>query len=166
MHESQHTNPNKIFITGFIGSDRLSLGEKLSKRFGYPLLVLDDLIVERDGRTLKKLIMMMGEHEYRNKEYEILKEYDSKEHFVMVCGDGVVHDDMNLDILKRNPTVFMEEPLEVLWSRAEKSDAGLYAFLYDSDKEKAFHKFLDFYQIRLPLYRQCATYILEDDIAL
>lgn len=157
MHTNHAAIPEKIFVTGFIGSDRMSAGQKLSETLGYPLFVLDDMIEERDGRSLKKLIMKMGEHEYRNKEYEILKEYSAKKGFIMVCGDGVVHDDMNLEILKNNPTLFVEEPLEILWSRVQNTESGLYAFLYDADKETVYEKFTAFYHLRLPLYRQCSN---------
>ncbi|MBK5263515.1 MAG: hypothetical protein JJE17_13270, partial [Peptostreptococcaceae bacterium] len=100
--------PEKLFIIGYIGSDRVSVGEKAAHLLGYELLVLDDLIVKKDGRPLKKIIMSMGEHEYRNKEYEILEEYSRKKNFVMVCGDGIILDDMCIAILKDNPTLFVD----------------------------------------------------------
>lgn len=46
--------PEKLFIIGYIGSDRIGAGEKVANLLGYELLILDDLIVEKDGRTLKK----------------------------------------------------------------------------------------------------------------
>lgn len=149
--------PDKLFITGYIGSDRLGAGRKISALLGYELLILDDLIVEKDGRSLKKLIMMMGEHEYRNKEYEILEEYANKSGFVMVCGDGIVLDDSCLDYLKTNPTFFVDEPLELLWERARDDKSILYAFLQEDDKDLVFKKFSEFYKIRLPLYQLCGN---------
>lgn len=149
--------PEKLFITGFIGSDRLKTGEKIAALLGFKLLILDDLIVEKDGRPLKKLIMMMGEHEYRNKEYELLEEYSKEKGFVMVCGDGVVLDDMCLAFLKKNPTLFVDEPLDLLWSRAKNDQSLLYAFLQDENKDLAFRKFSEFYEIRLPLYQLCGN---------
>src|SRR5665648_1130073 len=75
--------PEKLFIIGYIGSDRMRVGKEAANLLGYELLVLDDLIVKKDGRPLKKLIMAMGEHEYRNREYEILETYSKKKGFVM-----------------------------------------------------------------------------------
>jgi shikimate kinase len=150
-------HPEKLFITGFIGSNRLDAGKKIADSLGFKLLFLDDLIVEKDGRPLKKIIMMMGEHEYRNKEYEVLEEYEKQKGFVMVCGDGVVLDDMCLDVLKRNPTLFVDELIDLLWARAKDDDSLLYAFLQDENKDRAFGKFCEFYKIRLPLYQQCGN---------
>lgn len=156
MKEEINKKPPRIFVIGYIGSQRMERGEKLARELGYQLLDLDRMIEERDGRTLKKLIMMMGEHEYRNKEYEILKELEDQQGFVLVCGDGIVHDEMNLAILKRETTIFVEEALEVLWERIAEKEDGLYAFLHDSDREKARKKFMEFYQLRLPLYREAS----------
>ena len=157
MKEGINKKPPRIFVIGFIGSRRMERGEELARELGYQLLDLDRMIEERDGRSLKKLIMMMGEHEYRNKEYEILKELESQQGFVLVCGDGIVHDEMNLAILKREATIFVEEPLEILWERVREKADGLYAFLHDSDREMARIKFMEFYQLRLPLYREASS---------
>ena len=157
MKEEFNTKPPRLFVIGYIGSRRMERGEELARELGYQLLDLDRMIEERDGRSLKKLIMMMGEHEYRNKEYEILKELESQQGFVLVCGDGIVHDEMNLAILKREATIFVEEPLESLWERVREKADGLYAFLHDSDRERARKKFMEFYQLRLPLYREASS---------
>ena len=157
MKEEFNTKPPRLFVIGYIGSRRMERGEELARELGYQLLDLDRMIEERDGRSLKKLIMMMGEHEYRNKEYEILQELEDQQGFVLVCGDGIVHDEMNLAILKKGPTIFVEEPLEILWERVGEKVDGLYAFLHDSDRERARKKFMEFYQLRLPLYREAAS---------
>ena len=157
MREEFNTKPPRLFVIGFIGSRRMERGEELARELGYQLLDLDRMIEERDGRSLKKLIMMMGEHEYRNKEYEVLKELEDQQGFVLVCGDGIVHDEMNLAMLKREATIFVEEPLEILWERVREKADGLYAFLHDSDRERARIKFMEFYQLRLPLYREASS---------
>ena len=156
------TIPEKLFIIGYIGSDRMSVAEKTANLLGYELLVLDDLIVEKDGRPLKKLIMAMGEHEYRNKEYELLEAYSKKNGFVMVCGDGIVLDDMCITILKNNPTLFVDEPLELLWLRVENDQTLLYSFFENTSKTFVFNKFRELYQLRLPLYQICNTVKMEE----
>jgi len=154
--------PEKLFIIGYIGSDRRRIGEEAAHLLGYELLVLDDLIVKRDGRSLKKIIMTMGEHEYRNKEYDILETYSKKNNFVMICGDGIVLDEMCITILKDNPTLFVDEPLELLWSRVKNDQTPLYSFLENISKTFVFEKFSELYQLRLPLYQRCSTVKMEE----
>jgi shikimate kinase len=155
------TTPDKLFIIGFIGSDRISVGEKAANLLGYELLVLDDLIVKKDGRPLKKIIMMMGEHEYRNKEYEILEKYSREKNFVMICGDGIVLDEMCITFLKNNPTLFVDEPLDFLWLRAKDDETLLYSFLHNTNKSFAYDKFCELYKLRLPLYQSCTSVKME-----
>lgn len=155
--------PKRLFIIGYIGSDRKNVGEKVANLLGYQLLVLDDLIVEKDGRSLKKIIMSMGEHEYRNKEYELLEMYSRKDNFVMVCGDGVVLDDMCIAVLKDNPTLFVDEPLEALWPRVKNDQTLLYSFLQNTNESNVFKKFSELYQLRLPLYQICSTVKMEEE---
>ena len=152
---------DKIFLIGFIGAPTASVGEKISKELGYDFFILDKLIEEKDGRSIKKIIMMMGEHEYRNKEYEILKEYSQKNSFVMAIGDGALHDDMNMELLKSNPTYFIEEPLDSLWKNILNKKNHHYAFLYDENREIAFDKFKDLYNLRLPLYKEFTKFSFE-----
>ena len=71
-----------IYVTGFIGSDRYSLGRQLAEEKGMELIILDKFIEELDGRSVMRIIMLMGEHEYRNKEYEALEELSKKEEWV------------------------------------------------------------------------------------
>lgn len=149
--------PEKLFIIGYMGSDKIGVGKELSSSLGYELLILDDLIVKKDGRSLLKIIMSMGEHEYRNKEYEILDDYSNKKGFVMICGDGIVLDEMCITLLKENPTLFVDEPVDLMWSKAKNDKTLLYSFLSSQDEAFAYKKFTELYTHRLPLYQVCST---------
>ena len=61
-----------IYVIGFMGSDREGAAAKVSEEKGLPLYDLDREIEKRDGRSIQRLVMTMGEHELRNKEYETL----------------------------------------------------------------------------------------------
>lgn len=63
---------NIIFVTGFFGAPVMESAERLAKEKGYGFLSLDAEIEKEDGRSIQRICMMMGEHEYRNKEYAML----------------------------------------------------------------------------------------------
>lgn len=82
---------NIIFVTGFFGAPVMESAERLAKEKGYGFLSLDAEIEKEDGRSIQRICMMMGEHEYRNKEYAaLLKITKSAESDVMAdsVGDG------------------------------------------------------------------------------
>lgn len=64
---------NIIFVTGFFGSPIMQRARQLAGENSCPLISLDDEIERADGRSVRRICMTMGEHEYRNKEYESLK---------------------------------------------------------------------------------------------
>ena len=45
-----------IYVTGFIGSDRYSLGRQLAEEKGMELIILDKFIEELDGRSVMRII--------------------------------------------------------------------------------------------------------------
>ena len=61
-----------IYVIGFIGSDRMAVARAASEQHGVPLYDLAAEIEGRDGRTIRRMVITMGEHELRNKEYETL----------------------------------------------------------------------------------------------
>ena len=61
-----------IFVTGFFGAPVKETAEQVAMEKGFDLLSLDDEIERSDGRSILRICMIMGEHEYRNKEYEML----------------------------------------------------------------------------------------------
>lgn len=61
-----------IYVIGFIGSDRTAAARAASEQYGIPLYDLAAEIEARDGRGIRRMVITMGEHELRNKEYETL----------------------------------------------------------------------------------------------
>lgn len=144
----------RVFVIGFLGSDRHGTAEKLAAELSYRLVDLDREIEKKDGRSVQRICMMMGEHEYRNKEYELLETLALQDKIVVCCGDGVIFDDMNRDILKKNQVVIADADLspEELWERAKNSTDSVYAFMHQADEVLKKEKFMELYRQRKDLY--------------
>lgn len=110
------TSP-RIFVIGFLGSDRKAAARQLAEDLNYQEVDLDEEIEKKDGRSISRICMTMGEHEYRNQEYQMLSELSEKRGIVVCCGDGVVLDDMSLELLKQNTVVVADAELTAseLW---------------------------------------------------
>ncbi len=159
----------RYYVIGYIGTDRRKVGKKLARELGCGVLFLDDEIERLDGRSIKRMCMINGEHAYRNKEFEVLSKLDDSSYdlgcarneiyadkLVIVCGDGAVLDEMSLDIIKRGKVIFVEEDIDILWNKAKNDDSVPYAFMYGEDDAKREKLFREMYAIRMPLYRQAA----------
>ena len=145
-----------IFVTGFLGSDRKGLAEKLAAELGYRAMDLDTEIEKADGRSVQRICMTMGEHEYRNKEYETLEKLTSMERIVVSCGDGVLLDDMSREILSQNQVVIADAELgpEELWEKAKGQTGIPYSFMQMGDETARREKFMVLYQQRKGMYQE------------
>lgn len=142
-------NANLIVVTGCFGAPVKEKSLELARQRGLPLVDLDNEITKRDGRSIRRLVMMNGEHGYRNAEYEILKELsEDGSSCVVACGDGVLYDEMSRDISLANELVIvgLDMTTDALWDNA-KADAETYhAFMsFGSEEEKrgAFEKLIE-----------------------
>lgn len=156
INTMDYSKSPRIFVIGFFGSDRKQAAEHLAAELGYEAVDLDEEIEKKDGRSVSRICMMMGEHEYRNQEYERLKELAQKNGIVVCCGDGVVLDDMSMELLKKNDVLVADADLtpEELWEKAKKLENPIYAFMHQGDEGAKKSTFMSLYEQRKPLYSQ------------
>ena len=125
-------NANLIIVTGPFGAPVIETARELAAQYGLPLVDLDKEIERRDGRSIKRLVMMNGEHGYRNQEYEVLQELaEEGASCVVACGDGVLYDDDSRRIILENRLVIAGEGLseEALWRTASECKDSYHAFM-------------------------------------
>ena len=141
---------NLIFVTGYLGSPIEDAARQIAREKGLDFLSLDEEIEKEDGRSVLRICMMMGEHEYRNKEYEMLQKIADGEqnNLVVSCSDGVLYDDMSKSIIMQNELVVVGSDMncDELWERACRLDSSYHAFLHfgtAEEKRKAFDDFCE-----------------------
>jgi shikimate kinase len=152
-----YKNSPRIFVTGYMGADTRTLAENIAAETGYELIDLDAEIEKADGRTIQRICMLMGEHEYRNKEYEMLQTIKNREGVVVLCGDGIIFDDQNREVLQDNCVVLADADtdIDILWERAKDQKGLPYAFMnFGGDERK--QQFIELYEQRIEIYRSLA----------
>ncbi|MBQ6495856.1 MAG: hypothetical protein IJI74_01665 [Firmicutes bacterium] len=140
-----------ILVTGYFGAPIEETARGIAERENFAYLSLDEEVVRRDGRSIHRLVMMNGEHGYRNTEYEILNEINEdpdRDALVISCGDGVLYDDMSREIAQANTLVIAGEDLSTdeLWERARTMGGTYHAFMFfgsDDEKRQAFERYLE-----------------------
>lgn len=158
---------NMTLVVGNIGSGRLETGTKLAEKKGLPLMVLDGLIEKEDGRTVRYICMSRGEHEYRNKEYEMLEKlHEEGAEGVIVCGDGVLLDDMSREIIEKHEVTVADKDTdpEILWEAMKNLDpeSTYHAFMMKEDPEERHMDFLRIYHMRKRLFESYPAAEEED----
>lgn len=64
--------PHRIFLIGYMGSGKTTVSKELSRKTGASYVDMDQEIEKAEGLPIRKMFIKYGEHEFRNKESELL----------------------------------------------------------------------------------------------
>ena len=143
----------KLFLTGYMGSGKSTLGTTLASKMEYEFIDLDNFIVKENHMSIPEIFSTKGESEFRAMENNALKKILQKDDIVVACGGGTPCYYNNMELMKNNGvTVYIKMSVDSLFSRlsVDKDQRPLIANKTD-DELKAFiarqlEKREDFYQ--------------------
>jgi len=144
-----------VFLVGFMGSGKTSVGLVLARMLGWRFQDLDDYLQQREGRTIEQIFRDSGEAEFRRLECvtlrELLVQLDASSNAVIALGGGAFAQPEVAAILKSTncPVVFLDAPIEELWRRCE--EAVIRPLKRDAQQ------FRQLYETRRPHYRQASA---------
>jgi shikimate kinase len=88
-----------IFLIGFMGSGKTTVGGLLAKRLGWSFADLDDLIVRSAGLTVAEIFAREGEEGFRRRETEAVRVAAAGRHAVVATGGGAACREENLSLM-------------------------------------------------------------------
>lgn len=99
-------NPKaNIYLIGFMGSGKTTIGQLLAEKMGKEFYDIDDLIIARQGKSIYDIFNDHGEAYFRAVETEILREMSEKEGVIVSCGGGIILSEENRTTIKNNSFV-------------------------------------------------------------
>ena len=134
---------NGVFLVGFMGAGKSSVGRVLGQRLNWTFEDLDDRIEQREGRTVAEIFRDSGQPSFRRAEQsalqQALKEMRGAGATIIALGGGAFAQKDNAALLKTAgvPTVFLDAPVEELWQRCcqQARDAGAERPLLQSSEQ-------------------------------
>jgi shikimate kinase len=109
-----------IFLVGFMGAGKTTVGRVLAERLKYSFDDLDQLIEKRAGRSIKQIFSELGEAEFRRLETDALRSCRENKKVVIALGGGAYASSVNRDLLREmGRTVLLDCPLEICLARIE-----------------------------------------------
>lgn len=142
-----------VALIGYMGSGKTTIGRSLSYMLRRNFVDLDDEVERRADRSIPEIFASSGEKHFRDLEHKALRRaLERSDSPVVSCGGGIVIRPENRALLKKARTVFLEEDLDVLFTRTR----GAGRPLRGGGKEE----FEQRYRERLPLYRDAAALIV------
>jgi len=123
---------NSVFLVGFMGAGKSSVGRALGQRLNWVFEDLDDRVQAREGRTVAEIFRDSGESEFRRAEHaalqDVLRELRGGGFRIVALGGGAFVQKENAALLKACsvPTIFLDAPAEELWQRCctQANEAG------------------------------------------
>lgn len=111
-----------IFVCGFMASGKSTLGIEIAQKLDWDYLDLDQVIEEREGKSINEIFKKAGEPYFRKKEWEYLLDLTRTFRGVISLGGGALHDQKVVDHLKVNGLlVFVKTPIEEIIERVRNS---------------------------------------------
>lgn len=164
-----------LYLTGFSGAGKTSVGERLARRLDVEFVDLDGELARRAGKDLVTLFTEDGEQEFRRMEFDFMRELadsiqDGEIGSVVALGGGTLMNPAIQEIVAASGILVW---LRARWDTLFERLLGLAdrPLLHKAEK---LHEFIaynrPFYEARLPGYARCdlvvdGDYLGPEDVA-
>ncbi len=91
-----------IYLVGFMGTGKTSVGKEVSRRLKRQFVDLDALIEHKQNRHIAEIFARDGEVAFRKIEKDVLKETSGQNNLIVACGGGIVIDPDNIRVMKES----------------------------------------------------------------
>jgi shikimate kinase len=150
------TSTERIYLVGFMGSGKSSVGRALSKRLGWALIDLDAEIERSEKMTVQEIFARHGEQHFRDLERVHLERASTRRNVVVALGGGVYVKAENREIAdKSGLTVWLKADLATILQRV-KIDGSRPLFSDNERVERLYHE-------RLPSYALAQLHVGADN---
>lgn len=114
---------SRIYLVGFMGSGKTTVGEIVAKEVGYRFVDLDREVETRRGSSIAEIFERDGEAEFRRLEALALSEIAERTQIVVATGGGTLTRPESREVIRRTGlTVWLDAPMPVLIARCRSGD--------------------------------------------
>ncbi len=119
----QKTQPRAVFLIGFMGAGKTTVGQALARRLKWHFVDLDERIEARAGRSIARIFAESGEEAFRQAETAALRDLLGKlqveKPAVIALGGGAPARKENAELLAAcgELLVFLDAPFEIVDAR-------------------------------------------------
>jgi shikimate kinase len=108
----------KVYLIGFMGAGKTTIGRELAARVDAPFFDLDELIESAEQMSVKEIFAAHGEPYFRKRERDLLRSTKHLEHGVIATGGGTFTFEENIQFIKgEGLSVYLSAPYALLRSR-------------------------------------------------
>ncbi|NSL50357.1 shikimate kinase [Calidifontibacillus erzurumensis] len=137
-----------LFLTGFMGSGKTTIGKQLAEKLSLPVIDTDEFIENQLNKTIREIFETEGEKKFREYEKHFLKLVPTENTIVTTGGGIILAEENRAWMREKGYVIYLHcEPDEII--RRLKDDQT--RPLLDGDKE---NNIRTIFSQRLPLYNE------------
>lgn len=138
----------KIYLIGFMGSGKTTVGRELAGRVGTPFFDLDELIEAAEKMTVREMFERFGEPYFRKRERDLLRSTRNLDAAVIATGGGTFTFDDNIQFIQSEGlSVYLSAPYALLRARVGSKAAERPLFRDDLAAHELFANRLRYYRM-------------------
>ncbi len=149
---------SRIYLTGFMGSGKSSIGLILANTLGWTFIDLDKCIEAVCGEKVTEIFKTKGETYFREVEHQELVKTAGRECVIVALGGGAILRPENLQLIRgAGKLIYLRIPPEKIYARLRfKTDRPLFQTTDNIilSKEKAIEKITGMLKEREKYYEQ------------
>jgi len=112
----------KIFLVGFMGSGKTTIGRRLAQHIGFEFVDTDCFIEMQQGKTVSEIFAQQGEPAFREMERRILLELQKLDFAVVSTGGGLPCFKDNMNVMRSyGKVVYLKTSPQALTRRLLRS---------------------------------------------
>ncbi|MEX0601725.1 MAG: shikimate kinase [Bacteroidota bacterium] len=109
-----------IFLAGFMGSGKSTIGPILANTLGFDFVDIDRRIEAVEGKSVSEIFFKEGEAGFRRLERRLLEEIAGRDHCVVSLGGGTIASEEIFDLIRRNGIlVYLQLPPGEIFKRVQ-----------------------------------------------
>lgn len=154
-----------LFLVGYMGSGKSTIGRLLSDRLHRPFFDTDTLLERHEGVSCSALMQQVGEAVFREKERAILRPLLHKQSAIIATGGGLPCYKDNMELMcASGRVVYLQWSVEELASRLEQTDLTTRPMLQGKTAEALRSHITAQLDKRVPFYRRAQHHFACDTL--
>ncbi len=168
MTEDLRSRKDRIYLTGFMGSGKSTIGPILANTIGYEFVDIDRAIEAREGKTVNENFREHGEPHFRTLERSLIADISGRRGLVVSLGGGTVTDPETFRlVVSSGVLVYLKVNEDQLFKRLHhRTDRPLLSDMEGNrlEEETLRERIRQLYNAREPLYARADIVVVTDDL--
>ncbi|MBI4536115.1 MAG: shikimate kinase [Ignavibacteriae bacterium] len=157
----------RIYLTGFMGSGKSTIGPILANTIGYDFVDVDRTIEQETGMSVNEIFQELGGERFREMERKLVIELSNKSNLVVSLGGGTMVDPENYRAISSSGIiVYLKTNPALLFKRLHrKTDRPVLTKIpgHLLEEEELRARIEELYRTREPIYAKADITIQTDE---